>query len=483
VSLSASDVGAVSSSTTVNGHTLTGPVSLSATDVQAVPLSRTVNGKALSADVVLSATDVGAVALTNGDIMPTVPGVSNIGSPTSKFKGIYTKELFLDANTLYVNGVPVLSSSANTMNFQADANQGIAIRTTGSGQTILDSQSSTIIQTNGINADVQVQTQGTGARVRMTSNTEVTVNAPQFTVDGTTTLSGNLTVTGSITQNGQNFIVNATNMAIQDNIVVLNRGQTGTSVSLRYSGVAIDRGDGAQARIVWDETKQAFITGLVGSEVQVATLDASGKLPLGSLSLTASDVGAYSTSQVDAIAATKVDKTLTVSGKALSGNITLSSSDVGAYSTSQVDTALVAKADKATTLAGYGITDAYTQTQVDSRIQAVVGAAPAALDTLQEIAAQLATDESAVSALTTVVSGKADKATTLAGYGITDAVPSVRTVNGKALSANVTLSAADVGLTAVSQLTNDTGYQSAAQVTALIGSTKPSLANVTWADL
>jgi hypothetical protein len=77
-------------------------------------------------------------------------------------------------------------------------------------------------------------------------------------------------------------------------------------------------------------------------------------------------------------------------------------------------------------LSVYGITDAYTKTAADAAttaaIQAVVGAAPAALDTLKEIADQLATDESAVSALTTVVSGKAAKATTLSGYGITDAI-------------------------------------------------------------
>ena len=47
------------------------------------------------------------------------------------------------------------------------------------------------------------------------------------------------------------------------------------------------------------------------------------------------------------------------------------------------------KADKATTLAGYGITDAATSTQLNN--------------------------------LTTTVNGKADKATTLSGYGITDA--------------------------------------------------------------
>lgn len=63
---------------------------------------------------------------------------------------------------------------------------------------------------------------------------------------------------------------------------------------------------------------------------------------------------------------------------------------------------------KPTTIAGYSISDAYTKTETDSRIQAVVGAAPAALDTLVEIAAQLANDESAVSSLVVTVSGKAD---------------------------------------------------------------------------
>jgi hypothetical protein len=46
---------------------------------------------------------------------------------------------------------------------------------------------------------------------------------------------------------------------------------------------------------------------------------------------------------------------------------------------------------------------------VDARISDLIGTAPANLDTLQEIAAQLADDESAVAALTTAVSGKADK--------------------------------------------------------------------------
>jgi len=54
------------------------------------------------------------------------------------------------------------------------------------------------------------------------------------------------------------------------------------------------------------------------------------------------------------------------------------------------------------------LTSANIQPQIDASIAAVVGAAPAALDTLKEIADQLASDESAVAALTTTVAGKAN---------------------------------------------------------------------------
>lgn len=84
-----------------------------------------------------------------------------------------------------------------------------------------------------------------------------------------------------------------------------------------------------------------------------------------------------------------------------------------------------------------------TGSQVDAKVQAIVGAAPEALNTLVEIATQLASDESAASALTTVVSGKADKATTLAGYGITNAY--TKTESDTALGAKVT---ANVNITA-----------------------------------
>ena len=61
ISLTASDVGAVPTTRTVNGHALSSNVTVTAADVGAVPTTRTVNSKALSSDISLTASDVGAV--------------------------------------------------------------------------------------------------------------------------------------------------------------------------------------------------------------------------------------------------------------------------------------------------------------------------------------------------------------------------------------------------------------------------------------
>ena len=69
---SASDVGAVPTSRTVNGKALTENISLAASDVGAVPTSRTVNGKSLNSNISLSASDVGAA--TTGYVDSAIGG-------------------------------------------------------------------------------------------------------------------------------------------------------------------------------------------------------------------------------------------------------------------------------------------------------------------------------------------------------------------------------------------------------------------------
>ncbi|MFS0727043.1 DUF4795 domain-containing protein [Paenibacillus sp. 1P07SE] len=66
-----------------------------------------------------------------------------------------------------------------------------------------------------------------------------------------------------------------------------------------------------------------------------------------------------------------------------------------------VDEELLSKADK---------TNTYTKEQTDERIQTVIGAAPEALDTLQELAQALDNDPDFAATMTTQLAGKVDKA-------------------------------------------------------------------------
>ena len=72
------------------------------------------------------------------------------------------------------------------------------------------------------------------------------------------------------------------------------------------------------------------------------------------------------------------------------------------------------KQDPATTLAGYGITDAYTKQEADTLLNGKA-------DKAATLAGYGITDAYTKQEADTLLNGKADKAATLAGYGITDA--------------------------------------------------------------
>lgn len=103
----------------------------------------------------------------------------------------------------------------------------------------------------------------------------------------------------------------------------------------------------------------------------------------------------------------------------------ITSSGTNPVTSKAIYDALADKADKATSLSGYGITNAYTKTEVDSALgnkaplasPAFTGTptAPTAAQTVNNT--QIAT----TAYVRTAVDGKADAATTLSGYGITDA--------------------------------------------------------------
>lgn len=188
-------------------------------------------------------------------------------------------------------------------------------------------------------------------------------------------------------------------------------------------------------------------------QAAIAALVSSSPAALDTLNELAAALGNdpnFSTTMMNALAG-KAAKATTLAGYGI----------VDAYTKAQDDAFLAAKADKGTTLAAYGIVDSYTQSQansllaakaplaspvftgtpsvptaaagtnslqaastafVQSAIAALVASSPTALDTLQELAAAIGNDPNFATTMLNALASKANKATTLGGYGIVDGV-------------------------------------------------------------
>ena len=91
---------------------------------------------------------------------------------------------------------------------------------------------------------------------------------------GNVFVSGNLIVTGSSTS------INTQDLDVSDNIIIINKGETGAGVTLGTSGIVIDRGTLPDAEFLFDETRtwtdsQNSFTNSSGA---YTFADASGKL-------------------------------------------------------------------------------------------------------------------------------------------------------------------------------------------------------------
>jgi hypothetical protein len=75
---------------------------------------------------------------------------------------------------------------------------------------------------------------------------------------------GEVRITGNLVVLGETLTVEAENLNVKDNIIILNYGETGQGVTLDYSGIQIDRGfnpDSSQVvptAFLWDETNETW---------------------------------------------------------------------------------------------------------------------------------------------------------------------------------------------------------------------------------
>jgi len=86
---------------------------------------------------------------------------------------------------------------------------------------------------------------------------------------GPSAAGGQVIVTGNLVVQGETLAVEAANLNITDNVIILNKGEVGPGVTLGYSGIEIDRGNTASvdtniepannASLLWDETNNTWI--------------------------------------------------------------------------------------------------------------------------------------------------------------------------------------------------------------------------------
>lgn len=82
----------------------------------------------------------------------------------------------------------------------------------------------------------------------LTITNKISPTANIILATNTVFVQGNLVVGGNATS------VTKTDLNITDNIVVLNKGEAGSGVTLGTAGLSIDRGSAANVQLIWNET-------------------------------------------------------------------------------------------------------------------------------------------------------------------------------------------------------------------------------------
>ena len=72
---------------------------------------------------------------------------------------------------------------------------------------------------------------------------------------------GSVLVTGNLVVQGDTVSVAATNLDVEDNIITVNSGETGSGVTLGYAGLEVDRGILSPTVFIYDEVNQSWLIG------------------------------------------------------------------------------------------------------------------------------------------------------------------------------------------------------------------------------
>ena len=95
-----------------------------------------------------------------------------------------------------------------------------------------------------------------------------TGSSPTF---GNLTLNGDGLIKGNLYVEGNTTILNTNVIEFEDNILLLNRLESGSGVTLNQSGLEIERGTLENYRIIYNESDSTFKIGLISNLQAAAT--------------------------------------------------------------------------------------------------------------------------------------------------------------------------------------------------------------------
>ena len=101
----------------------------------------------------------------------------------------------------------------------------------------------------------------------MTISSGSITGADDITSTGDLSVGGNATITGNLTVNGTLTSISTTNTEIQDNVILLNDGESGAGVTGGTSGIEVDRGSSDNADFVFDESDDTWKARINGTDL------------------------------------------------------------------------------------------------------------------------------------------------------------------------------------------------------------------------
>ena len=232
------------------------------------------------ADTITLQTENGDITLTNGsgtgNIELDAPIQITAGNNILSSDGnaiAFANDISAGSNRISANNIGnLLGTSTITGSFVGDGSglTGLA--------TILTIDDASTTQNVDLIAD-DLQFLGTTNEIETavtkdSTDVKVTIGLPSdvtigndLTVTNDLGVSGNAVITGNLTVSGTTTSVNSNTVNIGDNQIVLNSDETGTPT--QNGGIAIERGSSTNASIIWNETNDYWMSGLLGAEERI----------------------------------------------------------------------------------------------------------------------------------------------------------------------------------------------------------------------